>query len=880
MVEIVRLPSGDAAVENSETLSEAFSHGWGKGLWELLCRSIPENAGNSCFFYRKLARDYAANICFLRDRSSAEVFEAALPAEDEIVRILYDRPPLPGGEYVDVSAVQQMLRELAGYLKSLWENEFSAPADWLITQLPEFGDVGKITFHLAENKQDLDGEHPFLFLCTFVHRLDGQDEPRHLPLANALKLFAVQKEKISQLLQTIQKAGKCCTVIGELLENQRIFQVVPFTAADAYTLLNAHDVLENSGIALRMVNLWKRRPPKLKLELTLTNPSGGELSEHALLHFKTEAVLDGQVLKKDELDELLKSSGGLVRFKEKWVEADGEKVRKLLELWGRADRFSQHAGLSFTAGMRLLAGNRPHAGSPSPDPELCEVKISPELEAVFAGRSPRCPAMPALPEHLEKILRPYQKEGVHFLWRMTSLGLGVFLADDMGLGKSLQVLSFLELLRLKGGLNGLPALLIVPASLLENWRLEGEKFVPGLNITLLHPSRLKGAEMEELQRNPVAFLQKSHLVVTTYNMILRLGSLREMLFPVIIADEAQALKNSSSQQSRAVRSLKGERRVALTGTPVENHLGDLWSIGDFLNPGLFGFQQEFSEKCREMAEKKNWSPLRKMLSPIVLRRLKTDRKIVPDLPDKSERNIYCSFSKLQTAVYSAVLDRMRSELKDCDDMTRKGVILKYLTALKQICDHPDLYRGGALFEQSESGKLQQLETLVAQIAMKHEKVLVFTQFREMTPVLHDLLARVFGRPGAILHGGTPVGERAKLVEAFQRPGGVPFFVLSLKAAGTGLTLTAANHVIHFDRWWNPAVENQATDRAYRIGQHQNVMVHKFLCAGTIESRIDRMLRRKQNVANALFEPGEGAHAFTEWSDEELFELTRLENCNE
>jgi non-specific serine/threonine protein kinase len=185
-----------------------------------------------------------------------------------------------------------------------------------------------------------------------------------------------------------------------------------------------------------------------------------------------------------------------------------------------------------------------------------------------------------------------------------------------------------------------------------------------------------------------------------------------------------------------------------------------------------------------------------------------------------------------------------------------------------------------LFEQSESGKLQQLETLAAQIAMKHEKVLVFTQFREMTSVLHDLLARVFGRPGAILHGGTPVGERAKLVEAFQRPGGVPFFVLSLKAAGTGLTLTAANHVIHFDRWWNPAVENQATDRAYRIGQHQNVMVHKFLCAGTIESRIDRMLRRKQNVANALFEPGEGAHAFTEWSDEELFELTRLENCNE
>ena len=880
MTEIIWLPSGEAAVENSEILAETFSHGWGEGLWELLCRNLPEEAGVSCFFYRKLAQDYAANVCFLREKISGEVFELALPQKDEITEILYDRPPLPGGEYVSVGGIQKILRDLANHIKSLWKKESGTPVEWLTGQLPEYGDVGKVTFHLAENKQDMDGEHPFLFLTTFVHRLDGQDEPRHLPLANALKLFAAQKDKMSQLLQCIQRAGGCCSAVAGLLQDQRIFQVVPFTAAEAYSLLNAHAELEKGGIALRMVNLWKRRPPKLKLEITLENPSGGELSEHSLLYFKTEAVLDGEVLKENELAELLQSSGGLVRFKEKWVEADGEKVRKLLEIWGRADRFSQHAGLSFTAGMRLLAGSRPHGGLPAPDPALCEVKAAPELEEVFSGRSSKVLPVPPLPQRLENTLRAYQKEGVAFLWRMNSLGLGVFLADDMGLGKSLQVLSYLELLRGRGALDALPALLIAPASLLENWQREGEKFVPELNVTVLHPSRLNSKELEEFQKEPAAFLKGCHLAVTTYNMILRWTFLREILFPVIIADEAQALKNSSSQQSRAVRQLKAKRRIALTGTPVENHPGDLWSIGDFLNPGLFGSRQEFAEKCRDMAERKNWSPLRKMLAPIVLRRLKTDRSIVPDLPDKTERNIYCSFSKLQTAVYSAVLERMRRELKDCDDITRKGVILKYLTALKQICDHPDLYRGGALYESSESGKLQQLETLAAHIAMKHEKVLVFTQFREMTPVLHDVLARVFGRPGAVLHGGTPVGERAKLVEAFQKPGGVPFFVLSLKAAGTGLTLTAANHVIHFDRWWNPAVENQATDRAYRIGQHRNVMVHKFLCSGTIESRIDRMLRRKQGVADALLEPGEGVTAFTEWSDEELFELTRLESCDE
>ena len=880
MIEIVRLPSGEAAVENSEPLAAAFAQGWGNGLWELLKQGLPAEAGTSCFFFRKIARRYAANLCFLREKTTAVAFRAALLQTDEIAQILYERPPLPGGEYIDLEAIQTILQSLAEHLSSLWEKEFCSPAEWLIAQLPEFGDVGRITFHLAENKQDLDGEHPFLFLVTFVHRLDSQDEPRHLPLGNALKFFASQKDKISQLLQTIQRAGECCAVIAELLKDQRIFQVLPFTASEAYCLLNAHDMLEKNGIALRMVNLWKRRPPKLKLELTLGNRSGGELSEHSLLYFKTEAVLGGERLQEKELAQLLAAGGGLVRFKEKWVDADSEKIRRLLEIWGRADRFSQHAGLSFTAGMRLLAGGRPHAGLPPPDPELCEVRLAPELENVFRGTSPQAPAMPPLPKHLEHILRPYQKVGVQFLWRMNSLGLGVFLADDMGLGKSLQILSYLELLRLKGALDYLPALLIVPASLLENWLNEGAKFVPELKIKLLHPAHLKNGEQEMFRHSPAEFLQKSHLVVTTYAMVLRLNMLCDFTFPVVIADEAQALKNSSSQQSRAVRSLKGERRVALTGTPVENHLGDLWSIGDFLNPGLFGSRLEFAGKCREMAERKDWSPLRKILSPIVLRRLKTDRSIVPDLPDKSERNVYCSFSKLQTAVYSAVLERMRVELRDADEMTRKGVILKYLTALKQICNHPDLYRGGALFEKAESGKLQQLEELAARIAMKHEKVLVFTQFREMTPILHDLLATVFGRPGAVLHGGTPVGERAKLVEAFQQPGGVPFFILSLKAAGTGLTLTAANHVIHFDRWWNPAVENQATDRAYRIGQHRNVIVHKFLCSGTIESRIDKMLRRKQGLADMLFEPLEDAPGFTEWSDEELFELTKLESAHE
>jgi len=392
-------------------------------------------------------------------------------------------------------------------------------------------------------------------------------------------------------------------------------------------------------------------------------------------------------------------------------------------------------------------------------------------------------------------------------------------------------------------------------------------------VLIAHPSRIHSPELKKLSKKKV---DAQDAVITTYGTAMRIEWIKSYPWRNVILDEAQAIKNPSAKQTKAVKSLSSKWRLVLTGTPVENRLGDLWSIFDFLNPGLLGSAKAFNGLCKSMASgKRDYAPLRRLVQPYILRRLKTDKSVIADLPDKTEVNAYCLLSKRQAALYKQSVEEMKKVIEKLDGIERRGVVLAFLMRFKQICNHPSQWLGDGGYEPADSGKLSRLRELCESIAARQDKVLVFTQFREMTDPLAGFMAEVFGRNGLVLHGGTPVKKRQGLVKSFQEDDRVPFMVLSLKAGGTGLNLTAASHVIHFDRWWNPAVENQATDRAFRIGQKKNVLVHKFLCRGTVEERIDELIAGKQKLSDEILSGG-AESSLTEMSNEELISMVSLD----
>ena len=471
-------------------------------------------------------------------------------------------------------------------------------------------------------------------------------------------------------------------------------------------------------------------------------------------------------------------------------------------------------------------------------------------------------------------LRPYQQAGVQWLYLLTQLRLGACLADDMGLGKTIQVLSLLLVLKHETKVGHKPCLLVAPASLLANWVSEVARFAPSLKAIVVHPSAAPG---ENLKTDGADNLADVDLVITSYGYLARVPWLSSAAWRMVVLDEAQAIKNPSAKQTRAVKQLQAEVRIALTGTPIENRLGDLWSIFDFLNPGLLGSSKHFSAFVKHLAERphNSYGPLRDLVRPYILRRLKTDKSIIADLPDKTEVKTFCPLSHKQAALYQQAVQDLASHLEDVDGIKRRGIVLAFLMRLKQICNHPSQWLGDGAWVEEDSGKLARLRDIAEVIAAKQEKALIFTQFKEVTTPLQAFLGSVFGQRGLVLHGETPVKQRKDLVRQFQDDDNVPFFVLSVKAGGTGLNLTAASHVIHFDRWWNPAVENQATDRAFRIGQNKNVLVHKFICRGTVEEKIDQMIESKKQLAGDFLSAGADT-LLTELKDAELLKLVALD----
>jgi len=556
----------------------------------------------------------------------------------------------------------------------------------------------------------------------------------------------------------------------------------------------------------------------------------------------------------------------------RWIELDRAELRATLDRLRAIERAAA-GGVGFAEAMRLVAGaaiTEAPAADATPRPRVI---AGAWLAETLAGlRTPAALAAIDPGDALRAELRPYQAVGVRWLHLLAQLGLGACLADDMGLGKTMQIIALLLAARqAPGRALAAPHLLVAPASLLGNWTGELARFAPSLHVVVAHPSAMPAAA---LATAAAPDLERIDLVITSYGTLARAPWLAATRWGLAILDEAQAIKNPGTKQTRAVKALDAHARIALTGTPVENRLGDLWSIFDFLNPGLLGAAKDFTRYTKNLPAG-GYGPLRELIRPYVLRRLKTDRTVIADLPDKTELTAYCALSRKQAALYQQAVDDLAAKLKATAGIERRGAVLASLIRLKQICNHPSHWLGDGDWREPDSGKLQRVRELAEVIAAKQEKLLVFTQFRETCEPLAAFLTGVFGRSGLVLHGDTAVKDRSALVRRFQDEEDVGFFVLSLKAGGTGLNLTAASHVLHFDRWWNPAVEDQATDRAFRIGQRRNVLVHKLVCRGTVEEKIDELIAGKRALSRQLFDAG-GELKLTELSDAELLKLVTLD----
>jgi non-specific serine/threonine protein kinase len=855
----------------------AFEAGRGHGVLHLGAAGLAADFSPSLAYWRDVGQAFVASVCGALDPTEPQALAIPEPDPAELAVLVERVPPMPGAELLDVALLRDVWFDMGAALSIEARRYDDGVQGYLKKHHSVWNVVGRVCLHLAENKRD--PEYPFAFIATFVHKVSQQARPQHLPLGRALKDYAGarNRQKLLALLTPLSRAAEHSEFIRELVDAGDIYHPLSWTPAEAHRFLCETAVYEQAGLVVRLPDWWNaKHRPRPKVSVTVGGKTPAALGTNALLDFNVGLTLDGTKLTQREIEELLSVSRGLVLLKGKWVEVDREKLTQVLDQWRAVQRQAQTGGVSFGEAMRMLAGaTLDEAGAGISEgvlPEWSEVVAGKWLASKLdALRSPELRADIEANAGLAAELRPYQKRGVQWLATLRGLALGGCLADDMGLGKTIQVLALLNLCR-RNREQGTD-LLVVPASLLDNWRLEIERFAPGLKVLIAHPSRVPSAELKQLSKRRIA---AHDVVITSYGTAMRLEWVQVFDWRHVILDEAQAIKNPGAKQTRAVKAMKSTWRLALTGTPVENRLGDLWSIFDFLNPGLLGSAKAFSRLCQSMAaSEQGYAPLRRLVQPYFLRRLKTDKSVIADLPDKTEVTAHCLLSKRQAALYQQSVEEMKRAIEALDGIERRGVVLAFLMRFKQICNHPSQWLGDGAWEPADSGKILRLRELCESIAARQDKVLVFTQFREMSGPLAAYLAEVFGHSGLVLHGGTPVGKRQDLVRSFQQDDRVPFMVLSLKAGGIGLNLTAASHVIHFDRWWNPAVENQATDRAFRIGQKQNVLVHKFVCRGTVEERIDALIAGKQQLSDEILSRG-AESSLTELSNEELLSMVSLD----
>ncbi|NHO82276.1 DEAD/DEAH box helicase [Micromonospora sp. CMU55-4] len=776
-----------------------------------------------------------------------------------------------------VGAVPRWLAALTGP-----ERAFPAEPDALATLRDELdawqrdaaGGAVRATFRLVEPDVDPVAELVEDAVWRVEFGLHPADEPglvvdaAHIWQRPAPALAARGVEPQETLLAELGRASRLWPEVDAALRTAAP-EGMELDADGAHRFLReGAPVLHAAGFGVLLPSWWRRSSSRLGARLRARSrsapgavaTSAGKLGLDALVDYRWALALGDQPLTAEELASLADLKSPLVRLRGRWVELDPQRLEAGLKLLRSSGELTVADLLRMGLSGDDSAGELP----------VLDVVADGALGELLAGEAERrlTPADP--PPGFTGTLRPYQRRGLAWLAFLQSLGLGGILADDMGLGKTVQLLALLAGDPPEAG----PTLLVCPMSLVGNWQREAAKFAPGLRVHVHH-----GAERARGEGFATA-VGEADLVLTTYSVAARDAfELAGVDWHRVVVDEAQAIKNAATRQAEAVRSLPARHRVAVTGTPVENRLADLWSIMQFANPGLLGpaatFRKRFAEPIERHGDAEVAERLRRITGPFVLRRLKTDPTIITDLPEKLEMEVVCNLTAEQAALYQAVVDDMMAKIESSDGIERRGLVLATMTRLKQVCNHPAqlLHDGSAL--DGRSGKLERLDEIVDEVLAAEEKALLFTQYAEFGGMLRGHLSARTGREVLLLHGGVGKADRDAMVTRFQSPQGPPLFVLSLKAGGTGLTLTAANHVVHVDRWWNPAVEDQATDRAFRIGQRRRVQVRKFVCAGTVEEKVAAMIADKRSLARSVV--GSGEQWITELSTETLRDLFTLES---
>ncbi len=764
---------------------------------------------------------------------------------------------------------------------------FEAWRGWL-AQLQAAGEAAfRLCFRLEPPEVDAETGRVARADWTLRYLLQANDDPSLLVAVE--KVWEARGGVLEYLSYRFENAqervlaglGLAARLFPPILKSLRAARPVACTLSndDAYNFLReVGPLLEGSGLGV-LVPPWWTKPgarlgvrAKARLKADATIIGRGILSLESLVEFNWELALGDEALTREEFERLVALKQPLVQVRGQWVLLQPEEIEAAIAFW---EKQRQRRELQLRDALNLaLGGTEEVAGLP-----LLRVETTGVLRDLI-GQLQAEEELATLepPAGFVGRLRPYQVRGFSWLAFMRRWGLGACLADDMGLGKTIQAIALLLHEREQSG-NGLPpALLICPTSVVGNWKREVQRFAPSLRVMIHHGAeRTRGEEF-------IAQARQHDLVISTYGLVRRdIDTLREIPWSDVILDEAQNIKNPSAKQTQAVRQLPAGNRLTLTGTPVENRLSELWSMMQFLNPGLLGsqrsFRDEFALPIERYQDAGATARLRGLVGPFILRRLKTDPAIIQDLPDKLEMKVYCSLTPEQATLYEAVVEESLRKIEEAEadekrsDFSRRGAVLGALLRLKQICNHPAQFLGDGSALPGRSGKLERLTEMLEEALDVGDRALIFTQFAEMGTLLQGYLQTLFGMEVLYLHGATPARQRDRMVARFQDKSGPPLFILSLKAGGTGLNLTAANHVFHFDRWWNPAVEDQATDRAFRIGQTRDVQVHKFICGGTLEERIDELIESKKALAQSVI--GAGEDWLTELSTDELRDVLML-----
>ncbi len=749
--------------------------------------------------------------------------------QSDLTNFVKNKPYCLGNEFVNEKWVKNIIYELFSVFKNEIDN-FDGSIDSYFTEKNQTLVIpSRVYFHLVESRED---NNSFAFMATYSTRKDNK--VKHYPLKYALIEYKDSENELKNLTKSLYVVAGESNFIKKLIETGEIFSPIYITIEEAYIFLKEVPLYEKNGIVCRIPNWWIQREENtsVKIDIDQRRRDGfGFFGRSNLVSVSPKMYYNGLPIQKEEIEKLLIQSEGLSFIKGKWVEVNKEKLFNLLNQYEELNK----DGTTFAEVLRLYSSTK------KVDNDV-NIEFSEEdwLKNIAYKNLNSFPDLLEVSDNFHGVLRPYQYDGYKWLLGMTQYEFGVCLADDMGLGKTIQILAFLETYK---KISSKKILLIVPASLIANWVSEINKFTPNMNYYVANKIS-----------SDINKIFSSFLVITTYQISQRLQALYENEWGIVILDEAQAIKNPSTLQAKKIKSLKRDMAIALTGTPIENNLLNLWSIYDFLNPGLLGTEKEFRQNYDiKSSSTDNVLKLSTIIKPFMLRRLKSDKNIINDLPDKNESTMVVELTKKQIVLYKEIVSEIENKkISEENQFDQKRIILTAILHLKQICNHPSQFTGDEEYDIKDSGKFMALKDLCEIIFEKREKVLIFTQFKEITRPINELLKGVFNKEGFIITGDTSINTRNEYVNKFQNED-IPYMILTLKTAGVGLNLTSATNVIHFDRWWNPAVENQATDRAYRIGQKNNLNVYKFTSKGTIEEIISTLLDVKTELTNSVLD---------------------------